>query len=380
MTIYVIVGILPMFLISPFAGVWADRYNRKNLINISDGAIALVSLVVGIILTGSNDIVWLLFVASALRAFGQGVQMPAVGAFIPLITPVENLTKVNGINASIQSFIQIISPVAGGALLTFMPIQTVFYIDVVTAIIGIVILCCFVKIPENYKRQNKTIDTKPGYFKEIKEGFGYVYKHKFIWHLVLITIGLHILISPSAFLTALQITRDFGKEVWRLTALEVAFSGGMLIGGILIGFWGGFKNKVYTMAMSGFVSGMLTVTLGIFQIFWMYLASMFLIGVFLPMYITPQTVMIQSKVDNNYLGRVMSVFGMVSTFVMPAGMLLFGPLGDVVSIDLLMIITGTLLALLAAPVLLSKSLRQAGSTNARKGESTNARKGERTNE
>jgi len=50
MTLFVLVGFLPMFFISPFAGVWADRFNRKYIINIADGSIAVFSLVVAILL------------------------------------------------------------------------------------------------------------------------------------------------------------------------------------------------------------------------------------------------------------------------------------------------------------------------------------------
>jgi DHA3 family macrolide efflux protein-like MFS transporter len=241
-----------------------------------------------------------------------------------------------------------------------MPLEWLFFIDVFTAIFGISILYFFVHITEKQSNEPQKSTLGISYFKDIKEGFAYVYKHKYIWHLVLITIGIHILIAPSAFLTPLQVTRDFGREVWRLMAIEVAFSGGMMLGGVLIGFWGGFKNKVYSMALSGFVTGACTVALGVFGNFWLYLMAFFVLGLFLPLYHTPQMVMLQTKVDNEYMGRVMSVFGMVATLVMPAGMLLFGPLGDIVSIDLLLIISGIMLTLLIFPVLLSKTLRAAG--------------------
>ena len=70
--------------------------------------------------------------------------------------------------------------------------------------------------------------------------------------------------------------------------------------------------------------------------------------------------MLQSKVDGEYMGRVFGVFGMVSSIMMPAGMLIFGPLADLVQIDLLLIGTGAVIALLGLPFAASRVLREAG--------------------
>jgi DHA3 family macrolide efflux protein-like MFS transporter len=68
----------------------------------------------------------------------------------------------------------------------------------------------------------------------------------------------------------------------------------------------------------------------------------------------------QTKVDPAFMGRVLSVFTMTGSVMMPIGMLLFGPLADIVSIDLLLIITGILLVLVGIPFLTSRQLREAG--------------------
>ncbi|GJM81963.1 hypothetical protein HMSSN139_44590 [Paenibacillus sp. HMSSN-139] len=80
MTLYIICGFIPTFLLSPVAGVWADRYNRKVLIMLSDGMIALSTLVLALLFLMGYEEAWLLFVMAAIRALGSGVQTPAVGA------------------------------------------------------------------------------------------------------------------------------------------------------------------------------------------------------------------------------------------------------------------------------------------------------------
>lgn len=101
MTISIICGFLPTFFLSPFAGVWADRYNRKILIVLADSMIAIATLILALLFFAGYKMMWLLFVMSAVRALGAAVQMPAVGAFIPQLVPEDKLIKVNGINGSI---------------------------------------------------------------------------------------------------------------------------------------------------------------------------------------------------------------------------------------------------------------------------------------
>src|SRR4051812_49385345 len=95
MTISILCGFVPTFILSPIAGVWADRYNRKMLIILADSLIAISTLVLAILFLIGYDDLWLLFVMSAVRAVGTGIQTPAVGAILPQIVPEDKLTKVN---------------------------------------------------------------------------------------------------------------------------------------------------------------------------------------------------------------------------------------------------------------------------------------------
>ena len=76
MMLSVVFGFLPTFFISPFAGVWADRYNRKRLIVLSDGVTAFSTLVLIVLFLVGQRSIWVLLVASAIRALGSGIQMP----------------------------------------------------------------------------------------------------------------------------------------------------------------------------------------------------------------------------------------------------------------------------------------------------------------
>ncbi|KGE19357.1 MFS transporter [Paenibacillus wynnii] len=357
MTISIICGFLPTFFLSPFAGVWADRYNRKMLIILSDSIIAISTLILAILFLMGFDAMWLLFVASALRALGAGVQTPAVGAFIPQLVPEDQLTKVSGANGSIQALVMLLSPMLSGALLTVASIEAIFFIDVITAIIAIVTLLLFLHVPVHAKAAQ---EQALSYISDLRQGFAYIKSHPFIRTFFIFCAFFFILAAPVAFLTPLQVTRSFGNDIWRLTAIEIAFSIGMMSGGLIMASWGGFRNRVHTMTLSSLAIGAGTFALGLIPVFWIYLLVMGLVGLVMPMFNTPSTVMLQEKVDPDFLGRVFGVLGMISSSMMPLGMLVFGPMADFIKIEWMLIGTGALLFIQGFFLLGSKVLIEAG--------------------
>lgn len=357
MTIYIICGFLPAFFISPFAGVWADRYNRKLLIMLSDSMIAMSTLFLAIMFFMGYDALWLLFVMAAIRSIGAGIQMPAVGAFLPQIVPQDKLTKVNATNGSIQAMVMLISPMVSGALLTMATIETILFIDVVTAAVAVLVLLVFLHVPVHAKALEKQTIS---YFSDMRVGILYIKNNAYIRQFFLFCSFFFFLVAPVAFLTPLQVARSFGGDVWRLTAIEITFSIGMMAGGLIMTVWGGFKNRVHTMTLSTLIIGVCTVALGLVPVFWIYLIFMGLAGIAMPIFNTPSIVLIQEKVDENYLGRVFGVFGMIASSMMPLGMLVFGPVSDSMKIEWLLIGTGLLLFIQGFFLLGSKVLIEAG--------------------
>jgi DHA3 family macrolide efflux protein-like MFS transporter len=218
----------------------------------------------------------------------------------------------------------------------------------------------WVKTPEQSPTKISAEHSVSGYFADLKAGLQYIWKHAFVCELIILAAIFTFCMSPASFLTPLQTARNFGSEVWRLSVIEIAFSIGMLLGGILISVWGGFKRKTATMALSCAAFGSMTIGLGLAGNFSLYVALMTAIGLTVPLYNTPVMVLLQTKVEAAYMGRVMSVFMMLGSALMPLGMLIFGPLADTVKIDFLLIGTGLVMTLLAIPYIASKKLRAAG--------------------
>jgi DHA3 family macrolide efflux protein-like MFS transporter len=357
LTAFVVIGFLPMFFISPFAGVWADRFNRKHLINIADAVIAITTLIVAVSFMAGYEHYWLLWICAGIRSLGQGVQMPAVNAFIPMIVPQEHYARVNGINTTIQSFGNLLAPMLAGVVLSFMSITAVFFIDIITASIGITILFFFVRVSgKTASEKHSSID----YFRDIRDGIRYIRNQDWLVKLIIISIIFFMFIAPLAFLTNLKVVRDYGNEVWRLAAHELTFSIGMIAGGALMSAWGGFKNRSYSMGLANILVGLGTIAIGFVPDFWGYIALMGFVGLVFPIFSVAEMSLVQEKIDSAFMGRVFSIFGMFSSVLTPVSMLVFGPMADVVNLNTLLVLSGAVITCLGFPFFASKTMREAG--------------------
>ncbi len=364
-TLSIVFGILPMFFLTPFTGVWADRYNRKRLIILADGGIALCTLIIALFFLGGHGSIMLLYGALFVRAVGGAVQTPCVGAMLPDLVPEDQLTRVNGINGTLQSLITLASPMLSGALLGLASLEIVFFVDVITAALAIVVMLGFFRLPQSrVAPQASPAEGHPAtsraYLHDLRQGLHYIRQSPYLKSYFLLCLLYFFMVAPVAFLTPLQAARNYGGEVWRLTAVEMAWSLGMVAGGIAIATWGGLKNKVYTMGLMGGLMGLFTVLLGIPVPFVLYVGIMGIFGCTMPMFSTPAMVLLQERVDPAYIGRIFGIMVMINTGAMPLGMLVFGPLADLVPIEWTLLGTGAALLILSWIMVKSRPLVEAG--------------------
>lgn len=344
MAIATICGYVPQMSVSLFAGVWIDRYNRKVMCMLADAMIALATLIIALLFLSGYQDIWLLFTVLIVRSLGTGIQTPAVNALIPQIVPPKHLMKINGINSSLSSLMMFMSPFLSGIILSFASIETTFFIDVITAIIGIGIMFT-ISIP-TYSKLNETRFAK-SVMGDIKGGFAYLRQNRFILNQIFFLIVVMILISPSAFLTPLMVARSYGAEVWRLSASEMVFSLGAVAGGVLIAIWGGFDKRLHTIIFATIFYGILMICLGLAPNFVIYLIFNFLIGISMPCFNAPVNVLIQENIHASMHGRVFSIMQIANACSLPLGTIIFGPLADVISVNTILVYAGIAVVIVA---------------------------------
>ncbi len=348
-------GFLPQAIVSIFAGVWADRVNRRAMIIVSDSVIALATLGLALLMLSGISDLWLIFLVMAVRSVGAGVQMPAVSALLPQIVPTDKLMSINGINSSIQSALGLLAPVAAAAVYANMSIVPIFFIDVVTAVIGIGMLR-LIKVPT--LERAASLD-KPSYFADLKDGINYIFTHDLVrWVMGIFAIVFLLTVAPSN-LSPLMIARNFGTEVWKLTVLEVSFSVGMALGGALIAVFAKKVNRISMIIGTSMFFGVLAVALGFTTNLILYYVLFFIIGVAVPLFYTSAMTLLQETVEPERQGRVFGFVGIVISVAMPLGMAVLGPLADVFRVESLLIVTGAAMVIVAGAAIFLPSGRKA---------------------
>ena len=339
---FTICSYLPQFLISFFAGVWADRYNRKKLIILADGVITIATFIMFWVMPMiSSDFVLLsaLLVISIIRSIGAGVQTPAVNAVIPHLVPEEYLMKYNGMNATMQSIVQFAAPAVAGTVLSIGTFRFTLFIDILTALIGIGLLSCVLLPKQEVSNENVSV------MSEIKAGISYSFSDKIIGK-ILIVYGMFILLSvPAGFMAALLVSRVYGDVYWYLTAVELVGFAGMTLGGVLMGVWSGFKSRVKTFAFGLLILSIMTIGMGVSPYFILYLVMMFVYSIALTIIQTATTTIIQEKVERSMIGRVFGLLGAMYSGFLPVGMAIFGPLADMLPLQWIMVGSGIALVL-----------------------------------
>ncbi len=340
---------LPQFLISFVGGVWADRYDKKKLIIFADALIAIVTLIMFFtvpLISSKPLLLYALLLMSVIRSFGAGIQTPSVNAVIPQLVREEHLMRYNGINATMQSMVQFAAPAAAGAILTFGSLRGTLLIDVITAVLGIGLLSC-VLIPKQAAPQEKL-----SVFTDMKIGLNYAFLNKLLGKL-LIVYGLFVLLCvPAGFMAGLLVSRVYGDTYWYLTAVELVGFAGMAVGGVLMGTWGGFRNRIKTLTAGLASFGLMAMGMGITRNFYLYLMMMIFYGIALTMIQTATTTLIQEKAESNMQGRVFGLMGSMYAGFLPVGMAVFGPMADVIELQWIMVGSGVALVLIA--ILLKK--------------------------
>ncbi|MCS5498619.1 MFS transporter [Cnuibacter physcomitrellae] len=335
--LYALAAFAPQGVVSLFAGTLADRMNRRVLVMLSDGAIAVTTLALALLMLAGVTDLWIILLAVGVRSVGAGFQTPAVQAMIPQITPPDQLMRVNGLFGTIQSAMTLLAPAAAGAVFGLFGIVPAFFIDVVTAVIGIGLLA-LVRVPT----LERVAERRTSYRTDLVEGMRFIWSNGVVrWLLVVFAIIFLLTVAPS-FITPLMVARTFGEEAWMLTVLEIAFGLGMLAGGVLVSTVLAKRPPMPLILISTFGFAVLTVGMGLSPTLLVFYVLMFLFGLLVPWFSAPFMTLIQETVRPEMHGRVFSYVSIVMALATPAGMLVFGPAADVVSVQTLLVVAGAL--------------------------------------
>lgn len=333
-----LIGMLPQIFLGPFAGALVDRWNRRLVMMAADGMIALASLWLAVqFLTGQAEI-WQVYVVLFIRSAGGAFHWPAMQASTSLMVPGAHLARVAGMNQMLNGAVNIIAPPLGAMLIELFSVQTVLFIDVATALIAILPLT-WVAIPQPVPQASAAAASV---WNDLKAGFRYVWSWPGLLILLLGATLINFISIPAFSLLPLMITRHFNAGALELGWMQTAWGVGMVIGGLLLSIWGGFKRKVITSLAALAVAGVGQMLLGFTpgHLFFLALAAQFITGVMIPLVNGPLFAIMQTVVDANMQGRVMALMGTFATAAAPISLAVAGPLADRYGVQLWYVLSG----------------------------------------
>ena len=342
-------ALLPQVLLGPFVGTLVDRWNRRNIMLVADSSIALVTALLFYLFATGQVQVWHIFTILVIRSLGGAFHNPAMTSSTSLMVPNKHLARIAGANQTLQGLLSIFAPPLGALLIELISTQNVLLIDIGTAAFAILPLF-FIPIPQparHAKQANGEIE-KTSYMHDLREGFTYVVKWKGLLGIIILAMLLNFLLVPASSLLPLVVTKVFNGGATELGWTQSLFGMGVILGGVLLSIWGGFKKRIVT-SFSGIIGiGVGIVLIGLVpeNMFYLLLASQFLVGFMQVFANGPLMAIMQSTVLPDMQGRVFSLLGAGATAMMPLSLLIAGPISDALGIRFWYIFGGSVCILM----------------------------------
>jgi len=338
-------GLLPQVLLSPFIGTWVDRGNRRLIMIFADGTVAIATLVLAILFSLGVQEIWHIYFVLLIRSVAGGFHQSAFGASVVLLVPKDQLARVQGFNQALYGGMSIISAPLGAYLLAVLSMQGILAIDVSTAVIAVVIVF-LTQIPQP-ERGELAAST---FWQDFVAGYRYIITWRGLLIILILAMVINFFFSATEPLTPLLITNHFKGGASQLGLWLALFSVGTLLGGIILGVWGGFKRKIVTAMVGLILMGVLTFAIGIVpaHLFTLALIINTAFGLMIPIVNGSIGATLQSSISPDMQGRVFAFIQSVAMLVSPLALIVAGPFADRFGIQPWFIIAGIICAIMGA--------------------------------
>jgi len=341
-----LVGMLPNVVLGPFIGTLVDRWNRRRTMLLADSIEALATIALAILFALDIVAVWHIFAILFIRSLAGAFHANAMNASTSLMVPVEQLTRIQGLNQLLNGGLNVVAAPLGALLLGMLSMQGILSIDVITALFAILPLA-FIQVPQ--PERNAVDAEKTTVWTDFKAGLRYMLGWPGLVIIGLMTVGINFTIIPAFSLLPLMVKEYFWGSAIHLSWVESAMGVGMIVGGALLGVWGGFSRKILTslVGLMGMGVGTLILALAPSSAIFLAVGGALLVGFMTPMTMGPFFAVIQSTVEPDMQARVFSLLSSIGTGIAPLGLMIAGPVADRVGIQAWFLLGGILCLFMA---------------------------------
>jgi len=338
-------AVLPRIFVTPFAGALVDRWNRRIIMIVADGLIALAVVLLAVLYALGVVEIWHIYVLMFIRAVGGAFHWPAMQASTTMMVPEKHLSRVAGINQAVQGLTTIAVPPLAALLFELLQMQSILAIDVATAVLAIAPLF-FISIPQP-KREIAPgaapgAGEKSSMLDDLREGMRFVWGWPALALMLAIAAISNLLANPAFTLVPLLVRGHFGGGALELGWLQSVFGVGFVAGAITLSVWGGFKRRIVTAYVAQVFSSIGLGMLGLIpaQAFPLAMGMALLIGFMNPIVNGSSMAVLQAVVPPDKQGRVFALFMSITGITTPLGLMIAGPVGDSLGVPPWFLIAG----------------------------------------
>lgn len=256
-------------------------------------------------------------------------------------------------NQAMLGLSSVIAAPAGAVMIAFFPMWAVLSVDLITAVVAIVPLL-FIPVPE----PERDGQGKPSLRDEMKEGLAFLKSWRGALSIIVLFMVANLLLSPAFSLLPLLVIDHFQGGAAEYAGMEALAGIGMLLGGVLLGVWGGGRRKVVTMLSFTMVLSLAITALGIVPSGLLLLAYGLsaVVGLSISLLNGSMMAMMQASVPFAMQGRVFALISAGATAMMPAGLLLAGPLADLFGVRIWYLVAGVPMIFMTLAYTFSRSV------------------------
>lgn len=307
--IYQISELVTGILVNPFGGVISDRFSRRKILMTTDLVCGLLCLAISFIRNDRWMIAALIF-ANIVQAIAFGFSRPANKAIITEVVEKEEIVTYNAHLELVLQVVSVSSPVFSFLVLQFASLHATLLLDALTFFIAFVLVAFLPK--EEAKVQEKKQFTGKDIFSDIKDGLDYIWHQKDIFFLLLVASSVNFFFAAFEFLLPFS-NRLYGVKGAYATILTLGAIGSILGALVANKIASSMKNLLFLLIMAGVGVFMMGLPLPTYLSFLGNLVCEFFVTIF-DIHVFTQ---VQTKVEDDYLGRVLSTIYTLAVLFMP---------------------------------------------------------------
>lgn len=316
---------IPRLLISPFAGIWVDRCNRKYLMLLGDLVAGISTIALLTLFLTEHLQVWHLYISGAVNGLFGYVQGLAHAASISLLIPPKHYARASAFESLQMSGGYVIAPMIAGAIYTVVGLGGILAVDLATFVVAIATLSLIaIPRPEQAKLDGVTATI----LQQLTFGIRYLWKRRSLRTLLSFFLISNLINSATFTLLPPMMLARAGNNTALLGTLYAFFGAGGLLGGLTLSVWGGPKRRIHGVLIASALWKVGLIVLALAQNTVTYLGTALVSGFCSPFPGSCSQAIWRTKVAPEVQGRVFATRFLLTQLATPVGGAIAGPLAD----------------------------------------------------